>query len=74
MPLTGSEAALSSAIEAALLANADINAVAGDALTGLSDAIASAVIAHLVANALVMPTLLVAPSGGGPVTGTGTLI
>ena len=34
-------------------------------------AIASAVVAEIVANAMVIPTLLVAPAGGGPVTGTG---
>lgn len=36
-------------------------------------AIATAVVAEIVANAVVNPTLLVAPSGGGPVTGTGTV-
>lgn len=34
-------------------------------------AIATATIAEITANGTVMPTALVAPSGGGPVTGTG---
>lgn len=74
MALTGSSSVLSSAIRVALLANPDVQAVDGDALSGLCDAIASAVLTHLVANAVVLPLLLVAPPGGGPVTGTGTLL
>jgi hypothetical protein len=35
--------------------------------------IASAVVAELTANATVLPALLVAPPGGGPVTGTGVV-
>jgi len=36
-------------------------------------AIASAVVAEITTNAVVLPALLVAPPGGGPVTGTGTV-
>lgn len=36
-------------------------------------AIATAIVDYLKANAAVMPTMLVAPPGGGPVTGTGTI-
>jgi len=42
-------------------------------LTDLCDSIAAAVVAHIIANAVVLPVLLVAPPGGGPVTGTGTI-
>lgn len=37
-------------------------------------AIATAVVAEIQASAMVLPTALVAPTGGGPVTGTGTVI
>lgn len=40
----------------------------------LANAIASKVIAEITANAIVLPTLLVAPTGGGPVTGTGEIL
>lgn len=73
MPLTGSEATLSDAIKSALLADGDSAAVDNAALTALCDAIAGAVVAHIVANAVVLPTLLVAPPLGGPVTGTGVI-
>lgn len=36
-------------------------------------ALASAIVAHITTNAVVVPALLVAPPGGGPVTGTGTV-
>lgn len=72
MPLVASR--LSAAIKAALIANPDTGAIEGDATTAFCDAIAQAVIAEITANALVAPTLLVAPSGGGPVTGTGTIL
>jgi hypothetical protein len=42
-------------------------------LTAFCDAIASAVVSEITTNALVMPVALVAPPGGGPVTGTGTV-
>jgi len=32
-----------------------------------------AIVAHITSAGVVVPTLLVAPSGGGPVTGTGTV-
>ena len=73
MPLTGSAPVLSAAIRSAVLANPDVGGIDGDALTGLCDAIASTVLAHIIANAVVLPALLVAPPGGGPVTGTGTV-
>ena len=37
------------------------------------DGLVAAIFDQIVANAVVTPTLLVAPSGGGPVTGTGTI-
>lgn len=37
------------------------------------EAMGNAIVAHITANALVLPTALAAPSGGGPVTGTGTI-
>ena len=39
----------------------------------LAQVIADAVVEHITNNAVVMPTALVAPTGGGPVTGTGTV-
>ena len=36
-------------------------------------AIAGAVVDEITENAMVLPALLVAPPGGGPVTGTGTV-
>jgi len=71
VPLSSST--LSSALRSALLANGDSNAVDNAQLTALCDEIASAVVTHIKNNAVVNPTLLVAPSGGGPVTGTGTI-
>ena len=47
-----------------------------DATSGLrtlAHAIAVAVVDEIQGHAEVMPTALVAPSGGGPVTGTGTI-
>ena len=37
------------------------------------NALALAIIPYIVANATVQPTALVAPPGGGPVTGTGNI-
>lgn len=45
--------------------------VPGPDTNAFCNAIAEAVVEHLQANAVVTPTALVAPSGGGPVTGTG---
>lgn len=39
----------------------------------LANALAAAVKKQVVDNAIVVPTLLVAPPGGGPVTGTGQI-
>jgi cation transporter-like permease len=69
MPLDASRLAV--AIRAALLADATSKAVDNAALTALCQAIAGAVIAEITANATIVPALLVAPPGGGPVTGTG---
>ena len=76
MPITGTQASLSSALRTAMLADPDIGAVDDVGLTAMCDAIANTVIAHLVANGAlaVVPTLLVAPPGGGPVTGTADLV
>jgi hypothetical protein len=60
-------------MRAAILATPAVGAVDGPALTGLCDAIASSVVTHVVAAAVVVPTLMVAPTGGGPVTGTGVV-
>lgn len=69
MPLSSSR--LSLAIKTGMLANPNSYAVDNPALTAMCDEIAAAVVAEIVANALVLPTLLVAPPSGGPVTGTG---
>ena len=61
---------LASEIKTALVANCP-SAVDNSDLKGLSFAIASAVVAHIKANAAVIPTALVAPPTGGPVTGVG---
>lgn len=50
--------------------------VAGSPITTpaqLAQILADAVVSHIKDNAVVMPTALVAPAGGGPVTGTGTV-
>lgn len=39
----------------------------------ISNALATAIVNHIKNNAVVMPTALVAPTGGGAVTGTGTV-
>ena len=72
MPLNATR--LGAAIKSLMLADA-ANTKAQDnaALTAVCNAIASAVIAEITANAMVFPLLLVAPPGGGPVTGTGTI-
>ena len=68
MPL--SAAVLSAAIRADVLAKGTTGAQDTAAFTDLCDAIATAVVAHITGAAVVIPTLLVAPPGGGPVTGT----
>lgn len=37
------------------------------------DQLAAAIVGYIQANATVLPTALVAPGGGGPVTGVGTV-
>lgn len=73
MPLAGTDAVLAESIKALMLADPAIGAVDGAALDGLCSAIATAVVAHIVANAQVVPTALIAPTGGGPVTGVGAI-
>lgn len=69
MPLDATR--LSAAIRSGLLGNADAAAVDNAGLTALCNEIAAAVVAEITTNAVVLPVLLVAPPGGGPVTGTG---
>jgi hypothetical protein len=38
------------------------------------NALARAIVPYIVGSTIVLPTALVAPNGGGPVTGTGTII
>jgi len=64
---------LGDAIKAALLADAETGAIDNAALTKTCTAIASAVVSHITTSAVVLPALLVAPPGGGPVTGTGVV-
>lgn len=68
-----SASVLSAAMRAALLANVASKAQDNAALTAMCDSIAQTVIAHFTTNAIVLPLLLVAPPGGGPVTGTGVV-
>jgi len=60
-------------MRAALLANTATKAQDNAALTAMCDEIAGAVVAHITSAAVVLPALLVAPPGGGPVTGTGVV-
>jgi hypothetical protein len=72
MPLDPSR--LANGIRDLLIADAEHSqAVAGEALDALCSAIATAVVLELTVNAMVLPLLLVAPPGGGPVTGTGKI-
>jgi len=65
-------AALEPTLKAAHLAvGAQENPALDTFMAALATAIATAVVSHITANAVVNPTLLVAPPGGGPVTGTG---
>lgn len=68
-----SAATLSAAMKTALLADPGTGAVNNPALTKVCDAIAQAVVTHITTSAIVLPLLLVAPPGGGPVTGTGVV-
>lgn len=69
-----STSVLSGLIRTKMLAKgAPLNAQDGQALTDMCDAIAEAVVQHVTGDGVVLPTLLVAPNGGGPVTGTGTI-
>jgi hypothetical protein len=68
-----SAATLSAAMKAALLANPSTQAIDNAALTAVCDAIAQSVVSHITASAIVLPLLMVAPPGGGPVTGTGVV-
>lgn len=63
-----SASVLGPAIRVALLANPDIQAIDGDALTALSDAIAGAVVDHIAAAAVVT----IPP--GVPVSTAGTAV
>lgn len=44
-----------------------------DSIAMLSAKLATAIVTHITTHAVVVPLLLVAPPGGGPVTGTGTV-
>lgn len=44
-----------------------------EAATANWSAVVAAIFAGITQNAMVVPTALAAPSGGGPVTGTGTV-
>jgi hypothetical protein len=59
---------MANVIKTALNASAPISSVDAFAL-----ALATALVPYIQANAVVNPTALVAPPGGGPVTGTGTV-
>ena len=76
MPLipgdAGCTVGLSSELHTAILAGA-CGAVDGTALKALCYAIATAVCSHVTMNGTVIPTALIAPLGGGAVTGTGTI-
>jgi hypothetical protein len=70
MPLSSSRLAL--AIKDKLLARPWC-AQSGPELEQFCADIAEAVVLEITANAVVLPLLLVAPPGGGPVTGTGKI-
>lgn len=65
MPLTGSDAVLSAALRAGLLARPETGSVDDEALTAMCDVIASVVLLHIVTNAVVVLTT--------PVTGPGVV-
>lgn len=66
-----SSTVLSAAMRAAMLADPDVGAVDGPALTALCDAIAETVVAHITANAVVLPGTF--SNSGGPVVGAGVI-
>jgi hypothetical protein len=66
-----SASTLKTALKAALISTA--GAQDNATTEALAEAIATAVVDHITANASVLPTALIAPAGGGPVTGTGTV-
>ena len=70
MPMTG--AGLSAAIKTALSARGWFNKNDPSAQQFCDD-LANSIITYITSNATVLPTLLVAPNGGGPVTGTGVV-
>jgi len=45
----------------------------GAAGEAFANKLAAAIVNHITAHATVLPTSLVAPGGGGPVTGTGSI-
>lgn len=67
MPLDATR--LSAAIRSGLIGDVRTHAVDNDALTALCDVIAAAVVTEVTTNAVVPALGLVAPGGGGPVTG-----
>jgi hypothetical protein len=73
MPM--SSAGLSAAIKATLTARGwfNGNATSQAEMQAFCDDLANAIVPYIQTNATVLPTLLVAPGGGGPVTGTGTV-
>ena len=68
-----SASVLSAAIRADVLAKGTTGARDDPAFTDLCDALAAAVVTHITSAGVVVPVLLVAPPGGGPVTGTGVI-
>jgi len=66
-------ATLADQLRIALLADPKSQAIDNDALAAVCTAIATAVVSHIVAMGIVLPLLMVAPPGGGPVTGTGVI-
>lgn len=67
-----SQATLATKIQAEIVAQFGAPADAST-LQKFANAIAKAVVDEIQANAVVNPTALVAPGGGGAVTGTGTV-
>lgn len=79
MPLTGTDAALGTALRAALLANPATGVVDNAALPAFCNTLATTILAHLIANgtgAVNPGGTMLAPPGvaGGPVTGLGNLV
>lgn len=70
MPMT--VPGLSSALQSDLASVSGFRAGSPEAID-FCDKLATAIVKYIQANATVIPTALVAPSGGGPVTGVGTV-